>query len=43
MELKIWMFPKMGYLKTFTKEEGSDFSNPPLVLIHVLKTSSHKE
>jgi hypothetical protein len=29
MELKIWMFSKMGYLKTFTKEERSDLSNPP--------------
>lgn len=36
VELKIWMFPKMGCLKTFAKEEGFDLSTPPLMLIHAL-------
>jgi len=36
VELKIWMFPKMGCLRTSAKEEGSDLSEPPLMLIHAL-------
>jgi hypothetical protein len=36
VEIKIWMFPKMGCLRTSAKEEGSDLSNLPLMLIHAL-------